>query len=92
MMGSGEPQKGLWSYRVNLDKRVRSDHPLRKLNDVLKLEFVREEVVKTRFNRDVPVVTALRSFESSSDQMISGLSLCPTFGRELAGSTRLRQN
>ncbi|HWX32249.1 MAG TPA: transposase [Steroidobacteraceae bacterium] len=41
-----EPQKQLWSYRVNLDKRVRSDHPLRKLNDVLKLDFVRGEVAK----------------------------------------------
>ena len=29
---------------MNLDKRVRSDHPLRKLNEVLKLDFVREEV------------------------------------------------
>src|SRR5260370_13624403 len=46
MMGSREPQKQLWSYRVNLDKRVRSDHPLRKLNDVLKLDFVRQEVAK----------------------------------------------
>ena len=45
-MGSREPQKQLWSYRVNLDKRVRSDHPLRELNDVLKLDFVRQEVAK----------------------------------------------
>jgi transposase len=44
MMGSRDPQKQLWSYHVNLDKRVRSDHPLRKLNEVLKLGFVREEV------------------------------------------------
>jgi hypothetical protein len=44
MMGSRDPQKQLWSYHVNLDKRVRSDHPLRKLNEVLKLDFVREEV------------------------------------------------
>jgi len=38
MMGSRDPQKQLWSYHVNLDKRVRSDHPLRKLNEVLKLD------------------------------------------------------
>ena len=44
MVGSRDPQKQLWSYHVNLDKRVRSDHPLRKLNEVLKLDFVREEV------------------------------------------------
>jgi hypothetical protein len=29
MMGSRDPQKQLWNYQVNLDKRVRSDHPLR---------------------------------------------------------------
>ena len=45
-MGSRDPQKQLWSYHVNLDKRVRSDHPLRKLNEVLKLHFFREEVTK----------------------------------------------
>ena len=43
-MGSRNRQKQLWSYRVNLDKRVRSDHPLRKFNELLKLDFVREEV------------------------------------------------
>ena len=44
MMGSRDRQKQLWSYRVNLDKRVRSDHPLRKFNELLELDFVREEV------------------------------------------------
>ena len=46
MMGSRDRQKQLWSYRVNLDKRVRTDHPLRKFNELLKLDFVREEVAK----------------------------------------------
>jgi hypothetical protein len=46
MMGSRDPQKQLWSYHVDLDKRVRSDHPLRKLNEALKLDFVREEVAR----------------------------------------------
>jgi hypothetical protein len=40
MIGSRDPQKQLWSYHINLDKRVRSDHPLRKLNQALKLDFV----------------------------------------------------
>src|ERR1700724_3333346 len=40
MMGSRDRQKQLWSYRVNLDKRVRSDHPLRKFNELLKLDFM----------------------------------------------------
>src|SRR6202045_3748671 len=46
MMGSRDRQKQLWSYRVNLDKRVRTDHPLRKFNELLELDFVREEVAK----------------------------------------------
>ena len=49
-MESRDPQKQLWSCHVNLDKRVRSDHPLRKLNEVLKLDFVREEVTKVLRN------------------------------------------
>src|ERR1700747_3818210 len=44
MMGSRNRQKQLWSYRVHLDKRVRSDHPLRKFHELLKLDFVRGEV------------------------------------------------
>ena len=32
MMGERDRQAPMWSYRVNLDKRVRSDHPLRRDN------------------------------------------------------------
>jgi hypothetical protein len=46
MMGERDPQKQLWSYQVNLNKRVRSDHPLRRINQVLDLGFVRPEVTK----------------------------------------------
>src|ERR1700752_5326712 len=46
MMGERDPQKPLWSYQVNLDKRVRSDHPLRRINQALDLDFVRPEVAK----------------------------------------------
>jgi len=31
---------------VNLDKRVRSDHPLRRINETLELDFVRREVAQ----------------------------------------------
>src|ERR1700752_2015530 len=44
MMGERYPQKQLWNYQVNLDKRVRSDHPLRRINETLELNFVRREV------------------------------------------------
>src|SRR5258708_36029972 len=46
MMGERDPQKQLWSYQVNLDQRVRSDHPLRRINEALELDFVRREVGK----------------------------------------------
>ena len=46
MMGERDPQKQLWSYQVNLDKRVRSDHPLRRIDETLELDFVRREVAQ----------------------------------------------
>jgi len=46
MMGERDSQKQLWSYQVNLDKRVRSDHPLRRINQALDLDFVRPEVAR----------------------------------------------
>ena len=46
MMGERDPQKQLWSYQVNLDKRVRKDHPLRRINQALDLDFVRPEVAR----------------------------------------------
>jgi hypothetical protein len=35
MMSEEASQIAIWSYRVNLDKRIRSDHPLRRINEVL---------------------------------------------------------
>ena len=43
-MGTHQPQNELFSYRVNLEQRVRADHPLRRLQAVLDLSFVRPEV------------------------------------------------
>jgi transposase len=51
MMGERDPQKRLWSYQVNLDKRVRSDHPLRRINGTLELDCVRREVPKFYGNK-----------------------------------------
>jgi hypothetical protein len=48
MLGESDPNAPLWSNRVNLDKRVRSDHPLRKVNAVLDLSFVRAQVAKNK--------------------------------------------
>jgi transposase len=53
----------LWSHRVSLDKRVRSDHPLRRINEVLDLDFVRAQVAHTyrrRGNKSVPPEVILK--------------------------------
>ena len=44
MMGiqKGEPQ--LFNYAVNLEKRVRANHPLRQVKALIDFSFVREEV------------------------------------------------
>jgi len=63
MLGEKEAQTPLWSYRVNLEKRVRSDHPLRRFNQVLDLSFVREQVAHAygkRGNKSVPPETIMR--------------------------------
>ena len=44
MMDEEDSQVPIWSYRVNLDKRVRDDHPLRRIRAALDLSFVRKEV------------------------------------------------
>lgn len=43
-MGQQQPQKELFSYQVDLDKRVRSDHPLRRVAAVIDFTFARAEV------------------------------------------------
>jgi transposase len=44
MMGVKQPQKELFSYQVDLDRRVRQDHPLRKIRQAIDFSFVRQEV------------------------------------------------
>ena len=46
MMGIHQPQEALFSYRVNLEHRVRQDHPLRRVAAVLDFTFVRAEVAR----------------------------------------------
>jgi len=45
-MGQQTEQKELFSYEVNLDRRVRSDHPLRKIRGIVDFGFVRDEVAQ----------------------------------------------
>ena len=44
MMGIHEAQKELFSYSVDLDKRVRPDNPLRRIEERIDFTFVRQEV------------------------------------------------
>jgi transposase len=44
MMGIQDGQQELFAYQINLDKRVRADNPLRKVNEVVDFKFVRAEV------------------------------------------------
>ena len=45
-MGHHEPQKELFSYQIDLDKRVRPDNPLRRIAEKIDFTFIREEVAK----------------------------------------------
>jgi transposase len=44
MMGLKEEQKDLFSYSVDLDRRVRTDNPLRQIRGAIDFTFVREKV------------------------------------------------
>ena len=46
MMGTQDNQRALFSYRVSLDKRVRVDHPLRRVQQAVDFSFVRTEVAE----------------------------------------------
>jgi transposase len=44
MMGTHDPQKDLFAYHIDLDKRIRPDNPLRQIDERIDFGFVREEV------------------------------------------------
>ena len=45
MMGYQDPPQGKLFYaRINIDQRIRSDHPLRKITHSIDFEFVYKEV------------------------------------------------
>ncbi len=44
MMGKQDDQREWFSYKVNLDQRVRKDHPLRRVLETVDFSFVRGEV------------------------------------------------
>ena len=44
MMGRHDGQKEMFSYQVDLDRRIRADHPLRAIRAAIDFGFVRQEV------------------------------------------------
>lgn len=44
MMGTHQPQPSLFAYRVDLEQRIRLDHPLRRVAAVVDFSFVRAQV------------------------------------------------
>ena len=38
------PQSSLFYVGINLDKRIRSNHPLRKIDDLIDFDFIYKEV------------------------------------------------
>ena len=44
MMGRQQPQKELFSYQIDLDRRVRADNPLRQVAALMDFSFARAEV------------------------------------------------
>lgn len=47
MMGQQQQQKELFSYQIDLDRRVRADNPLRQVAGVIDFSFARAEVEPT---------------------------------------------
>jgi transposase len=47
MMGQQDQQKALFSYHIDLDRRVRADHPLRRVAATIDFTFARQRVAHT---------------------------------------------
>lgn len=63
MIGTHRPQKELFSYHINLDQRVRDNHPLRQICQLVDFDFVRAEVASLygyNGNESVPPETILK--------------------------------
>ena len=62
MMGVQHPQDSLF-YNLNLEKRIRADHPLRRINQLIDFDFVYDEVKKfygSKGNESVPPPVILK--------------------------------
>ena len=87
MMGQTEDQKDLFNYWVNLDKRVRADHPLRAIEGTIDFTFVRG-VVKGFYGQNGnpsvdPVVIMKMMFLLFYDNVASERELMKTLAERL---------
>jgi transposase len=63
MMGQPKSEPQLFNYAVNLEKRVRGNHPLRRVKAAIDFSFVREEVARcygSHGNESVPPEVILK--------------------------------
>jgi transposase len=87
MMGEQKRERELFSYAVNLEKRVRSDHSLRRVSAAIDFKFVREEVARcygTRGNVSVdPEVIMKMMFLLFFDDVVSERELMKVIAERL---------
>ncbi len=89
MMDEEDSQVPLWSQQVNLDKRVRDDHPLRRIRAALDLSFVHKEVAHTygrRGNKGKPAARDVSERRDARTLLISHQSDRGAKADLLAGS------
>ena len=90
MMGEQKNEPELFNYAVNLEKRVRANHPLRKVKAAIDFGFVREEVAHCygkKGNESVApeVILKMRSALPKADRR-----LCDKSGSRLLNAGRWR--
>jgi transposase len=87
MMGTHQPQNELFSYRVNLEKRVRAGHPLRRIHEIVDLSFVRPAVARFYGNNGHvgidPVVLVKMMLLMFLDDVASERELAEVIGERL---------
>jgi len=86
-MGQQKSEPQLFNYAVNLEKRVRANHPLRQIKALIDLSFVREEVAHcygTNGNESVdPEVILKMMFLLFFDDIASERELMEVIGERL---------
>jgi transposase len=87
MMGQQKSEPQLFNYAVNLEKRVRANHPLRQVKAAIDFGFVREEVAHlygTKGNESVdPIVILKMMFLLFFDDIKSERELMEVIGERL---------